>query len=94
MSVTGAQWAELPDALKAQTEATTAALQHKLKHNVDLKVFESLASHFLPVIVPTPQHFKDLHHKNVGADDVMLDLCKENSSKCKARYARNWSSIH
>ena len=31
MSVTGAQWAELTDALKAQTEATTTALTTQAK---------------------------------------------------------------
>ena len=50
MSVTGAQWAELTDALKAQTEATTTALMTQAKAQ---RSFESLRGTTAHAAVPS-----------------------------------------
>ena len=85
MSVTGAQWAELTDALKAQTEATTTALTTQAKAQRRLESLR-VAGQSLGTCDGTDAaalrewlRILDLHHKKVGADDFTLALCKENA---------------
>ena len=85
MSVTGAQWAELTDALKAQTEATTIALTTQAKAQRRLESLR-VAGQSLGTCDGTEAaalrewlRILDLHHKKVGADDFTLALCKENA---------------
>ena len=85
MSVTGAQWAELTDALKAQTEATTTALTTQAKAQLRLESLR-VAGQSLGTCDGTDAaalrewlRILDLHHKKVDADDFTLALCKENA---------------
>ena len=85
MSVTGSQWAELTEALKAQTEATTLALTVQAKAQRRLESLR-VAGQSLGTCDGTDSaalrewlRIIDLHHKRVGADDFTLALCKENA---------------
>ena len=83
--MTGAQWAELTDALKAQTESTTTALTTQAKAQRRLKSLR-VAGLSLGTCDGTDAaalyewlRIIGLHHKKVGADDFTPALCKENA---------------